>query len=225
MSTYVFIELPPPLNGWIDSPDTLFPVRAEQAAELQDPTSPQPELLLLELEHYLEEYPGKLPRFSNAGSQFAFRTAVELFTNGLREESLPFYELALRLNPEDFLVRLNYAIALHSLSYRQPALEQYAQLMARTTPEENPRIWILAAQIHFYREEFQNTVDLLQQLSRQSLPEGEEYWDLLGDAKAALAEAAPPAAPRAVSAPVCASCGSALPPGMRFCGYCGAKVA
>ncbi|MBI4890298.1 MAG: hypothetical protein HY821_06710 [Acidobacteria bacterium] len=223
MSTYVFIELPSPLHEWVDAPDALFPARAEVAAELQNPDEPQPELLLLELERYIDEFPDKQPRFARAGSQLALRTALEVFTNGMREEALPFYELALRLNPDDFLARFNYAISLHSLSFRQPALEQYYLLMARTTPRENYRIWILAAQIHLYRDEFQQVVDLLEPLSRESLPEDEEYWDLLGDAKSRL-NSAPPAVPPPAAAPVCAACGSALPAGMRFCGYCGAKV-
>jgi predicted Zn-dependent protease len=215
MSAYVFIELPAPLNEWIDTPETMFPVRASEAEALQVRDEPQPERTLYELERYLEEYPDRQPRFARAGAQLAFRTAAELFTNGLKEDSLPFYELSLRLNTDDLLARLNYAVALHSLCYRDAALEQYYELMRRTTPQENLRIWILAAQIHLYHQEFEDVASLLDPLAREMFPEEQEFWDLLGEARSAIKERA---------APTCPACGQLVPAGMRFCGFCGGKL-
>ena len=57
MSIYAFIELPPPMDSWIDAPETLFPVRASEAEALQQQETPQPERILFELERYLEENP------------------------------------------------------------------------------------------------------------------------------------------------------------------------
>lgn len=187
MSVYAFIELPPPLDGWIDSPETLFPVRASEAEELQRREAPQPERILFELERYLEENPAKVARLAGPGAQLAFRTAVELFTEGMKEESLQFYELSLRLRPDEVLVRTNYAVALHALCYREAALEQYRWLMARSTAREDLKTRILAAEILTLRGEHQQVVDLLEPLVQELFPQDAEFWDLLGDARAALA--------------------------------------
>jgi tetratricopeptide (TPR) repeat protein len=226
MSAYVYIELPAPLNEWIAPPDAVFPVLAGDADALQRPGAPQPELILLQLERYLEEFPERQSRFATAGGQLAFRTAVELFTSGLKEAALQFYELALRLQPEHLPARVNYAIALHGLCYRDAALAQYGEIMRRTSPREHLRIWILAAQIHFLRDEFRQVVDLLEPLQAEVFPEDPQFWDLLGDSQAALVakRGDEPTAgePRAAA---CPSCGQAARAGMRFCGYCGAKLA
>ena len=187
MSIYAFIELPPPMDSWIDAPETLFPVRASEAEALQQQETPQPERILFELERYLEENPAKKPRFAGPGAQLAFRTAVELFTSGMKEQSLQFYELSLRLKPDDVLVRTNYAVALHALCYRDAALEQYRVLMGQTSPKDNLRTWILAAEIHALRGEHQQVVDLLGPLEHELFPRDAEFWDLLGNARSALA--------------------------------------
>jgi tetratricopeptide (TPR) repeat protein len=181
---YAFIELPPPLDSWVTAPDVLFPMRSLVAAELLSSAVPDPEQILYELERYLDEHPDKEPRFVEAGGQLALRAAVELFTNGLKEESLQFYELSLRLRPGDVITRLNYAIALHALGYRAEALEQYRLLMAQTSPREHLRVWILAAQIHFLHGEYAEVLCLLEPLAEKYFPEDEEFWELLGDANA-----------------------------------------
>ncbi|HWR59189.1 MAG TPA: hypothetical protein VN328_09905, partial [Thermodesulfovibrionales bacterium] len=170
MSTYVFIELPYPLNEWIDEPKTVFPVPVEDAGQLQSTEEPQPELILFALERYLEDQPDKRTRYTKSGGQLAFRTAVELFTNGLKEESIAFYELSLRLNPDVLLVRINYAVALHALCYRDAALAEYYEIMQRTTPIENLRIWILAGEIYLYHKEFEHIVELLEPLAKDLFP-------------------------------------------------------
>lgn len=182
MSLFAFIELPPPLDSWVTVSDVLFPVRTEVAADFQQSDSPDTALLLLELERYLEENPDKLARYAEAGGQLAFRTAFELFSNGLKEESLPFYALSLRLRPGDVPTHINYAVALHALEYRAEALAQYRLLMSMTSPEKHLRIWILAAQIHFLRGEYADVVRLLQPLAESLFPQEPEFWDLLGEA-------------------------------------------
>ena len=105
MSLYAFIELPSSLASWVTVPDALFPVRTELAAELQQSDAPDAALFLLELERYLDENPDKLARYAEGGGQLAFRTGFELFSNGLKEESLHFYAFSLRLRPSDVLSR------------------------------------------------------------------------------------------------------------------------
>ena len=85
-------------------------------ARLQSADAPDPEQVLFDLERYLDAHPDAQARLADSGARFAFRTAVELFTNGLKEEALQFYELALRCRPDAVLTRLNYAIALHALA-------------------------------------------------------------------------------------------------------------
>ncbi len=184
MSLYAFIELPSPLDTWVATPDVLFPMRSQFAAELQSSDAPDPEQILLELERYVDENPDKLSRFSEAGGQLAFRTAVELSINGLKEEALQFYELSLRLRPGDVITRLNYAIALHELAYRAEALKQYNLLMEQTSPSEHLRVWILAAQIHFYHGEYAEVVHLLEPLAEKYFPDDAQFWELLGEAGA-----------------------------------------
>lgn len=190
MSMYAFIELPSPLDSWVTTPDVLFPMRSQLAAELQSSDVPDPERILLELERYVDENPDKLSRFSEAGGQLAFRTAVDLFINGLKEESLQFYELSLRLRPGDVITRLNYAIALHELAYRREALEQYNLLMEQTSPSEHLRVWILAAQIHFLHGEYAEVVRLLTPLAETYYPDDAEFWELLGEAAVAASKPA-----------------------------------
>ncbi len=192
MSMYAFIELPSPLDTWVATPDVLFPMRSQLAAELQSSDAPDPEQILLELERYVDENPDKLSRFSEAGGQLAFRTAVELSINGLKEEALQFYELSLRLRPGDVITRLNYAIALHELAYRAEALEQYKLLMARTSPNEHLRVWILAAQIHFYHGEYDEVARLLDPLAETCFPDDAQFWELLGEASAQALSAPEP---------------------------------
>ena len=182
MSLYAFIELPSSLACWVTAPDALFPVRTEIAAELQQSESPDAALLLLELERYLDENPDKQARYAEAGGQLAFRTGFELFSNGLKEESLHFYALSLRLRPGDVTTRINYAIALHALEYRSEALAQYQLLMSMTSPEEYLRLWVLAGEIHFLRGEYAEVVRLLQPLAESQFPQDAEFWDLLGEA-------------------------------------------
>ena len=182
MSLFAFIELQPPLDSWVNAPDVLFPVRTQVAADFQQSEWPDAALLLLELELYLEENPDKLGRYDEAGGQLAFRTAFELFSNGLKEESLPFYALSLRLRPGDVANRINYAVALHELEYRSEALAQYRLLMSMTSPEKHLRVWILAAQIHFLHGEYADVVRLLQPLAESLFPQEPEFWDLLGEA-------------------------------------------
>jgi len=223
MSAYVFMELPPCLKEWVGDPETLFPVRASEAEVLQSNQEPRPENVLFELERYLEEYPGRQARFAQAGGQLAFRTAVELFTNGLKEESLQFYELSLRLRPDDLLARTNYAVALHALERRDEALRQYHEIMRRSTPRENLRIWILAAQIHLFNRDYPAMVDLLEPLSLDPAPDDAEFWNLYGEARSAILNRETPKEIAAAN-PVCPSCGAQMPPGMRFCGFCGARL-
>lgn len=182
MSLFAFIELPPPLASWVTVPDVLFPLRTEVAADFQQSDSPDAALLLLELERYLEENPDKLARYAEAGGQLAFRTAFDLFSNDLKEESLPFYALSLRLRPGDVATRINYAVALHALEYRSEALALYKSLMSMTSPEQHLRVWILAAQIYFLRGEYADVVQLLQPLAESLFPHEPEFWDLLGEA-------------------------------------------
>lgn len=248
MSAYVFIELPPSLNEWLETPETLFPVRASEAEELQRRESPQPERILFELERFLEENPAKQSRYTKAGGQLAFRTAVELFTNRLKEESLAFYELSLRLNPDDLLVRINYAIALHALCYRDAALAEYYKIIRRTTPRENLRIWILAAEIHLYHKEFEGIVKLLGPLAKELFPEDEEFWELLGNARSVLGimsegriDTLPSSEPAHPSLPPemkpgqppgasssgtrsCSKCGALVSNSAKFCSKCGQVV-
>jgi tetratricopeptide (TPR) repeat protein len=231
MSAYVFIELPAELRDWVDDPDNaVFPVRSGRADDVQVSGHPRPESILHELERYLEEYPAKQARFERAGGQLAFRTALELFTNGLKEESLQFYQLALRLRSEDLLTRINYAVSLHALRYRDEALRQYAEAMRRTTPRDNFRVWILAAQIHLFKREYEAVVELLQPLVADAPPDDAEYWNLYGEARTALikeqkAREEEKAREAAAAEPACPSCGAKLPSAdMRFCGFCGAKL-
>ena len=183
MSLYAFIELPSSLASWVTVPDALFPVRTELAAELQQSDAPDAALFLLELERYLDENPDKLARYAEGGGQLAFRTGFELFSNGLKEESLHFYAFSLRLRPSDVLSRINYAIALHALAYRSEALAQYEQLMGMVSPEKHLRVWILAAQIYFLRGEYAEVLRLLQPLAESQFPQEVEFWELLGEAR------------------------------------------
>ncbi len=187
MGTYVFIELPPPLGEWIDAPETLFPVRVSEAEDLQRPEAPQPERILFELERYLEENPAKQARLAKPGAQLAFHTALELFTSGLKEESLQFYELSLRLLPDAVPVRTNYAVALHALCYRDAALAQYRLLIGQTSAREHLRVRILAAEILSLHGEHAAVVELLDPLAREVFPADAEFWDLLGDAREEVA--------------------------------------
>ena len=187
MSAFVFIELPPPLDEWIEMPETLFPVRAGEAEELQRRETLQPERILFELERYLEENPAKQIKLAVPGAKLAFRTAVELFTAGLKEESLQFYEFSLRLQPDNVLVRTNYAVALHALCYRDAALDQYRLMIHQTSPREHLRIRILAAEIMTLRGEYEKVVELLAPLAMEIFPTDAEFWDLLGDARAEVA--------------------------------------
>nr|WP_326531655.1 hypothetical protein [Rhodoferax sp.] len=182
MSLFAFIELPPPLDTWVSDPHELFPMRVQVAAELEQGDAPEPERILFELERYLVENPARLARYAEAGGQLAFRTAFELFSNGLREESLQFYALSLRLRPGDVATRLNYAIALHGLEYRSEALAEYNRVMGMTTPDTHFRVWVLAAQIHYLRGEYSDVVRLLRPLAETLFPQDAEYWDLLGEA-------------------------------------------
>jgi tetratricopeptide (TPR) repeat protein len=219
--SYVFIELCAPLQSWVEDSDALFPVRASQADALQAAEHPHPEGVLFELERYLAENPDKLPRYRKSGSQLAFRTAEELFTNGMREHSPQFYELSLRLNPDDLLTRKNYAVALHALGRRDAALQQYGEIMKRTTPKEDLRIWILAAQVHFHRGEYEEVVQLLRPVATDPAADTKEFWDLFGEARTELLRAEEAKQAKGL---VCATCGTRMPTGMRFCGQCGAKL-
>jgi len=218
MTTYAFIELPAALDGWVTEPGALFPVRSDRADDLQRADQPDPEQVLYDLERYLEEHPEKTARFAEAGGQLAFRTAVELFTNGLKDESLQFYELSLRLRPAHVITRLNYAVALHALRYRDAALAEYERLMTTTSPREQLRVWILAAQIRMLRGEHADVVRLLEPLAAQYFPTDELFWELLGDARRALPAAAP------VAGASCGACGAALKPTAKFCPSCGKPV-
>jgi predicted Zn-dependent protease len=224
MSAYVFIELPAELRDWVDDPDSaVFPVRASVADEIQAGDTPKPEDILWELERYLEEYPAKQARFEKPGGQLALSAAVDMFREGLPDESLQFYQLALRLRPEDVLTRINYAVALHQLRYRDEALRQYYEVMRRTTPQANFRVWILAAQIHWFKREYERMIELLEPLTAVAAGDDAEYWNLYGEARTALIKEQE-AREAAAAEPVCKSCGTKLPPGLRFCGYCGAKL-
>ena len=218
MSSWVFVELPPSLKEWVEDGDALFPVRPAEAEAVQTDTHPHPEGILHNLEAYIQEQPEKAGRFRNAGGQLAFRAAVELFTNGLKHESLPFYELSLRLNPDDLTTRLNYAIALHALLDRDGALVQYEEMMRRTTPKEYPRAWVLAGQIHLYRKDYDAVVRLLEPVALEYDPPDMDFWATYGAARTELRERSQK------KEPVCRSCSAALLPGMRFCGQCGARL-
>jgi hypothetical protein len=188
MTTFAFIELPAPLDTWVTVPGAILPVRAELADDLQRADAPDPEQLLFDLERYLDEHPDKTARFAEAGAQLAFRTAVELFTNRLPEEALQFYELSLRLRPNDVLTRYNYAVALHALCYRDAALAEYKRLMKSTTPQEHLRIWVLASQIHLHRHNYEEVVRLLKPLAETLYPTDDEFWEALGTARAAIGD-------------------------------------
>jgi hypothetical protein len=254
MTTYAFIELPPTLSDWVTPPGTLFPVRTELADELQRPDDPQPARLCFELERYLNEFPSKRPQYAQAGGQLAFRTAVDLFIHGLKEESLQFYELSLALRPDDLITRLNFAVALHALLYRDAALTEYEQIMARTTPREHLRVWILAAQIHRFRQRPREIVALLAPVAAAWYPPDDEFWELLGDARGMIAPPAvrgltpvkapplasvtkpttkppppppqspPPRPQKASPAVACPGCGAALKATSKFCPGCGKPV-
>ena len=155
-----------------------------------------------------------------------------MFTSGLKEESLQFYQLALRLRPDDLLTRINYAVSLHALRYRDEALRQYYEVMRRTTPRDNFRVWVLAAQIHLFKSEYEQVVELLEPLTADAPPDDAEYWNLYGEARTALIkeqkareEEKHPQAAAVAAGLFCKSCGAKLPAtSMRFCGYCGAVL-
>jgi len=200
-SPFAFIELPPPLHAWVSEPDLLWPVRAQLAAEFQyewqgerqDRQAPDTVRLLLELERYLDEHPDKLAKYRQAGTELAFRCALDLAEQGLREEALARYTLALRLSPDDVNLRLHHATALHALEYRTEALAQYRWLMQHTTPSRHLRVWVLAAQIHFLRGEFADVLRLLEPLAEPLFPPDPQFWDLLSEARDRLHAAQAPA--------------------------------
>lgn len=230
MSTYAFIELPAPLNEWCGQIDALFPVDSTHVAEIQAADPPEPERILFELEAYLEIYPEKAARFAETGGELAFRTAIEQFTHGLKEASLPFYELSLRLRPKHLLARINYAIALHALAYREEALKAYEAAMTLTTPQDNLRLWILAAQIHALHNEDEAVIALLEPLAGTLFPDDPQFWDLLGDAREHLGKTTsvqqPPAqAEQPAGNPLaCPKCGLAIKADDRFCQHCGQSL-
>lgn len=247
MTTFAFIELPPPLDGWITARNAMFPVQSHLADDLTRPGAPDPERILFDLELYLAEHPDKQARVAEGGAELAFRTAVEVFAHGLKEQSLQFYELSLRLRPDDLLTHYNYAVALHVLCYRDAALAEYEWVMRHTTPQEHLRAWILAAQIHAARGNHSAVIQLLEPLAGTVFPSDDDFWDLLGNARDALgvrptsqqaAVAAQPslppkaqAAPQATAQPTsaaagktCAKCGTALKATTKFCPGCGTRV-
>ena len=230
MSTYAFIELPAPLNEWCGQSDALFPVLSTRVAEIQAADPPEPERVLFELEAYLDEYPGKAARFAEAGGELAFRTAIEQFTNGLKEASLQFYELSLRLRPTHLLARINYAIALHALAYRDEALKAYEAAMTLTSPQENLRLWILAAQIHALRNDDQAVIALLEPLAGELFPDDPQFWELLGHAREHLGKptSTQQSSPQPEQTPgnqqACPKCGLAIKADDRFCQHCGQSL-
>lgn len=230
MSTYAFIELPAPLNEWCGQSDALFPVDSTHVAEIQASDPPDPERILFELEAYLEEYPGKAARFTETGGELAFRTAIEQFTNGLKEDALASYELSLRLRPKHLLARINYAVALHALAYRDKALAAYKEAMALTTPQENLRLWILASQIHGLHNEHKAIIELLEPLAGTLFPDDPQFWELLGDAREHLGKTTaiqqPPAHAEQPegSQSTCPKCGKGIKPDDRFCQHCGQSL-
>jgi tetratricopeptide (TPR) repeat protein len=186
MMVYAYIELPPPLDGWIDTPEVLFPVRAGEAERLLRQEPPSAEAILSELERYLEDYPAKQARLAGPGAQLALRAAEEMCAAGRRDEASRFYELSLRLRPDDVAARMGYAVALHAAGKGDEALAQCRVVMGQTAAVDNLKMWTLAARIHAGRGEHRQVVELLEPLEQELFPRDAEFWELLGNARAAL---------------------------------------
>jgi tetratricopeptide (TPR) repeat protein len=207
----------------------LFPRRPGEDGTVSDDL----EDAMDDLIEWLAAYPQYLGVYSRAGAWMAYRVALNMATARFTEPALHYFSVATELNPSAPDMRINYAVALHSLHREQEAIEQYEAALPLLDPVEDRHVFLLAATLLVRNGRRQRAMQVLSSIAACP-PEGEDYWDL-------LAELEPPAPvlPEAQSkgtvrnraehsdeaGRICSACGGPVPPAASFCRYCGAALA
>lgn len=190
---------------------------------------------------WLAAHPEELEVYRRAGAWMAYRVALNMATAHFTEPSLHYFALATDFNPSAPDMRVNHAIALHSLGREQEAIEQYEAALPFLDPAADSHVYLLAATLMARNDQRPRAIQILRSLAACP-PEEEAFWDL-------WAELEPPATPASevqeeaqLSAPtpgkapthaeprspenrLCDACGASVPAQARFCRYCGAALA
>ncbi|MCU0248077.1 MAG: tetratricopeptide repeat protein [Bryobacter sp.] len=213
MSNWVFVDVPPGAVEGLADVEFPFPIRRENVAAYEVQAAEEFPLLLLvdELDLYLDEFPARIERYRKPGAHLALCAGIDACIESCTEQSLDYYRLAVFLDPGNLTARMNYAVALHSLEQREPAIEQYRAIMARGGIHEWWRAWLLCAEALMALGRNEEAFALLRE-AEPTVPDDDQFWDTLARCEQRMQ-------------PRCPQCGEVFEKKLRFCGYCGARLA
>lgn len=212
MSDWVFIDIPEGAVEGFAGSEFPFPIRKDRMEafeQLRQEMFPLP-MLVDELNEYLDEYPGRVGRYREAGAYLAFCAAIDTTIDNCREHALDYFRLSLWLDPSNLAVRMSYAVGLHALERREEAIEQYRIIIASSGVHQWWRAWMLCAQALMALGRVQEALPLLKQ-AEHAIPDDDQFWDTLAAAEEQVH-------------PRCPTCGEAVNANARFCSQCGAVL-
>ena len=231
MSVYEYYALSDGLLAEMNLPALPFPVREERKAEVFGGRGVAFDLLLDELDAFLDENPRARVRYRVTVGLLAYVTGVRLGAEGYHEAAAHYLGMGVRAQPENVSLRSNYALALQALGRDEEARLHFEAVLCDPQVESNAAVKVMGARLHAAAGDAGRAAELLREVAAD-LPPEEAFWDFLAEMEARApgkekeevfeAQLAPEPEPEPKRA--CGRCGRAWPAAIQFCGGCGASM-
>ena len=222
MDEYEFLWLGDGVSEELGLAGLPFPVRTKMKEEVFDRRRMAVDLLIDELDLFLDEHPEYAEAYSENMGILCWWFGVDMGGKGYTDIALHYLELGLQYNPDSLSLHANQAVTLQSLGRNRDALEHYEYILSIPAMSYDPIISMLAARCYYDMGDFAAAYKLLKRLAL-TLPEDEGFWDFLTEARI-KAEERLERVPQAQGEIECPRCGQRLRHTARFCQHCGKQV-
>jgi tetratricopeptide (TPR) repeat protein len=167
-----------------------------------------------DLLEWMSLYPHDTERYRLAAAWMAYRVALTMATARFAQPALHYFAVATDLNPQAPDMRVNYAVALHSLGREPEAMEQYEAALPYLDPSDDANIFLQYAILLNRHGQRQQAREILQKILPH-FPETDAFWDLWAELGS---EENPP------REPLCPKCENPVSQNARFCSHCGFRL-
>lgn len=223
MTEYAYYALSDRLLAEMNLPALPFPVREGREAAVFGVGGVEFDLMLDELDAFLDEYPHARPGYAATVGLLSYVAGVRLGADGYHEAAAHYLGMGVRAQPGNVSLRSNLAVALLALGRDEEARLHIEAVLTDPAVESNAAAKILGARLHAKAGDAARAAELLREVAADA-PVEEAFWDFLAEMEGRDVVEASLAPVPVVETRPCGSCGGAWPVALKFCGSCGASM-